>query len=116
MIRIGTAGWSYPNGEGKWTGVFYPNDKRTDQLEFYSRYFNTVEVHSTFYRPVAPNVAKGWADKTPGDFRFAIKLYQKFTHPKMFEEATGTAATVGAKDFADFQASLAPILDAGKLG
>lgn len=23
-IGIGTSGWSYPTGPGKWTGMFYP--------------------------------------------------------------------------------------------
>jgi uncharacterized protein YecE (DUF72 family) len=47
--RVGTSGWSYPlrTGSGTWTGVFYPISK-VDELEFYSRYFNAVEVNSTF--------------------------------------------------------------------
>jgi uncharacterized protein YecE (DUF72 family) len=116
MIRIGTAGWSYPTGEGRWTGIFYPSDRKVDPLEFYAGFFNTDEVNSTFYRPVAPNVTRAWARKTPDDFRFAIKLYQKFTHPKMFEEATGSAALIRADDFTAFQESIDPIVEAGKLG
>ena len=23
-VRIGTSGWSYPSGPGKWNGLFYP--------------------------------------------------------------------------------------------
>jgi uncharacterized protein YecE (DUF72 family) len=116
MIRIGTAGWSYPTGEGRWTGIFYPTDRKVDPLEFYAVFFDTVEVNSTFYRPMPANVARSWAKKTPADFRFSIKLYQKFTHPKMFEEATGSAALIRADDFAAFQESIAPIAEAGKLG
>src|SRR5205823_12075942 len=41
MILIGTAGWSYPSGAGKWTGVFYPEDRSVGQLTFYVRYFET---------------------------------------------------------------------------
>jgi uncharacterized protein YecE (DUF72 family) len=116
MIRIGTAGWSYPTGEGRWTGIFYPSDRKVDPLEFYATFFDTVEVNSTFYRPVQPNVARSWARKTPENFRFAIKLYQKFTHPKMFEEATGSAALIRAEDFAAFKESIDPITEAEKLG
>jgi uncharacterized protein YecE (DUF72 family) len=116
VIRIGTAGWSYPTGEGKWTGIFYPPGRQVDPLEFYAHFFDTVEVNSTFYRPLAPRVAGSWAAKTPANFRFAVKLYQKFTHPKMFEEATGHEARVAAEDFVQFEASVAPLAEAGKLG
>jgi len=40
-IYIGTSGWSYPRGEGKWTGYFYPTGK-IHELEYYSQFFNTV--------------------------------------------------------------------------
>jgi uncharacterized protein YecE (DUF72 family) len=116
MIYIGTSGWSYPTGEGRWEGVFYPPGKKVDQLEFYSDHFNAVEVNSTFYRPVYPNVAKSWAKKTPADFRFAVKLYQKFTHPRMFQESTGTEAEIDRGDFDQFRAGLDPLLESGKLG
>ncbi len=46
MIRIGTSGWSYPSGEGRWDGVFYPRGKSVDHLEFYDRYFDIVEINS----------------------------------------------------------------------
>ena len=116
MIRIGTSGWSYPTGDGRWDGVFYPKGKRVDHLEFYSRYFDTVEVNSTFYRPAAPNVTRSWAKKTPSNFVFTAKLYQKFTHPKMFEEATGKKAILDLEDFDNFKAGLDPLAEAGKLG
>ncbi len=116
MIRIGTSGWSYPTGEGRWEGVFYPRGKKVDHLEFYSRFFDTVEVNSSFYRPIVPNVAHNWVEKTPSEFRFTAKLYQKFTHPKMFEEATGKAAEVGLEDVERFQEGLAPLVEAGRLG
>jgi uncharacterized protein YecE (DUF72 family) len=116
MIRIGTAGWSYASGEGRWSGIFYPPGKSVDQLEFYAHFFDTVEVNSTFYRELDPAVAHGWAAKTPGNFRFAVKLFQKFTHPKMFEEAVGKAARIASDDFATFKRGVDPLLDAGKLG
>jgi uncharacterized protein YecE (DUF72 family) len=52
-IYIGTSGWSYPTGEGTWNGYFYPPGTR-NELEYYSRFFNTVEVNSSFYRPPNP--------------------------------------------------------------
>ena len=60
QIRVGTAGWSYMSGKGKWAGVFYPKGT-SDPLEFYARFFETVEVNSTFYRPIDAKMAESWA-------------------------------------------------------
>ena len=89
-LRIGTSGWNYPSGNGTWNGIFYPRGrgrrKGFDELAFYAEHFNTVEVNSTFYGQPRAEVCRGWADRTPGDFEFAVKLYQKFTHPRLFGE------------------------------
>jgi len=116
VIYVGTAGWSYPQGQGRWDGVFYPADRKVDRLEYYAAHFDAVEINSSFYRPIEPHVARAWAEKTPARFRFTAKLYQKFTHPKMYEEATGTAAELRRDDFERFKAGLAPLAEAGKLG
>ena len=116
MIYVGTSGWSYPTGEGRWDGIFYPPGKKVDQLEFYAGHFNAVEVNSTFYRPASPHVVKNWAKKTPPEFRFAVKLYQKFTHPKMFQESTGKESEIDRNDFEQFRAGIEPLLESAKLG
>jgi uncharacterized protein YecE (DUF72 family) len=114
-IYIGTSGWSYPKGEGTWKGNFYPAGK-VDELEFYSQYFNTVEVNSSFYRPPDPGMAQSWARRVPAGFLFAVKLWQKFTHPNMFREATGEDAVIAAADVDLFRRSLEVLAGAGKLG
>jgi uncharacterized protein YecE (DUF72 family) len=87
-IRVGTSGWNYPSGRGTWNGVFYPvrRPKGFDELSYYAEHFDTVEVNSTFYGTPKPEITRRWADRTPADFEFAVKLYQKFTHPKMFRQ------------------------------
>jgi len=116
MIYVGTAGWSYPQGAGRWDGVFYPASRSIDRLEYYADHFDAVEINSSFYRPVEPGVAHSWVKKTPASFRFTAKLYQKFTHPKMYREATGAEADLRVEDFERFKAGLAPLAEAGKLG
>jgi uncharacterized protein YecE (DUF72 family) len=118
MIRVGTSGWSYPSGKGKWNGVFYPARKAGfNELAFYAEHFNTVEVNSTFYRVPTIDMTRGWAQRTPRDFDFSIKLYQKFTHPDMFLKATGRDPTdLDTKDVDEFRAALDPLAEAGKLG
>jgi len=54
-----------------------------DELAYYAEHFDTVEVNSTFYRVPTPSVTASWARRTPPDFEFAVKLYQKFTHAGM---------------------------------
>jgi len=114
-IYIGTSGWSYPRGAGTWTGHFYPAG-RINELEYYSQFFNTVEVNSSFYRPPNPGYVDNWVHRTPGDFLFTVKLWQKFTHPRMYEEATEEAAAISQNDVDLFQHSLEPLYKSGKLG
>ena len=118
-IRVGTSGWSYPTGDGKWNGIFYPAKKTKgfDELGFYAEHFDTVEVNSSFYRVPAVKTTTEWAKRTPKDFEFSLKLFQKFTHPEMFLKATGKdPADIDRKDVDEFRAALDPLAKAGKLG
>lgn len=114
-LYIGTSGWSYPKGEGTWKGHFYPKGK-INELEYYSQFFNTVEVNSSFYRPPNPEYVHNWARRTPEDFFFTVKLWQKFTHPKMYEEATRQEAAISQQDVDLFERSIDPLVRQGKLG
>lgn len=114
-IYIGTSGWSYPKGEGAWTGYFYPKGK-IDELEYYSQFFNTVEINSSFYRPPNPGYVYNWARKVPDNFLFTVKLWQKFTHPKMYKEATGDEAVISQADVDLFNRGIEPLNKYGKLG
>ena len=118
-IRIGTSGWSYPSGDGTWNGIFYPAKKTKgfDELAFYAEHFDTVEVNSSFYRVPAVKTTAEWARRTPKDFEFSLKLFQKFTHPEMFLKATGKdPSEIDRKDVDEFRAALDPLARAGKLG
>jgi uncharacterized protein YecE (DUF72 family) len=134
-LRIGTSGWSYPTGEGTWNGLFYPatRSKRAgtsgfDELRFYAEHFDTVEVNSTFYGQPRAEVTRTWVARTPPHFEFSLKLYQKFTHPKMFRAAaqkrapgTGGAlldllAEVNQSDIDDFRTGIEPLAGSGRLG
>lgn len=114
LVRIGTSGWSYPRGPGRWNGIFYPA-KPKNELELYSRVFDTVEVNSTFYRLLDPETARAWVATTPKDFEFAIKVWQKFTHPEMFKKATGVDPEVTQTDYDDFKRGIHPIAEECKL-
>lgn len=114
-LYIGTSGWSYPKGEGTWKGYFYPKGK-IDELGYYSQFFNSVEINSSFYRPPNPGYVYNWARKVPAGFLFSVKLWQKFTHPKMFKEATGSDAAISLADIDIFKRSIDPLVESGKMG
>jgi uncharacterized protein YecE (DUF72 family) len=134
-LRIGTSGWSYPSGKGTWNGVFYPPARRRpkgfDELAFYAEHFDTVEVNSTFYGQPRAEITRAWAARTPSGFEFSVKLYQKFTHPRMFREriaaalpdaARGDAAAIealarpGDADLDEFRRGIEPLATSGRLG
>jgi uncharacterized protein YecE (DUF72 family) len=82
MIRIGTCSWTEKTLIQ--SGLFYPKAVRTSEsrLRYYADHFNTVEVDSTYYAlPEKKNVYL-WADRTPDNFIFHIKVYGALTgHP-----------------------------------
>jgi uncharacterized protein YecE (DUF72 family) len=120
-IKIGTSGYSYSGPPPKgWYGSFYPEKKSKgfDELKYYAQIFNTCEINNTFYRPPSPAVAKAWADKTPDDFSFAVKLWQKFTHPMKISRNKSDEdwEPASQSDFDEFRAGILPLAEAGKLG
>ncbi|HEV2316703.1 MAG TPA: DUF72 domain-containing protein [Thermoplasmata archaeon] len=77
--RIGCSSWTSP----AWSGRFYPPGLADgDRLAFYARYFDAVEVDSSYYGAPNPYVVRGWARKTPESFRFTLKMTRDLLDPK----------------------------------
>jgi uncharacterized protein YecE (DUF72 family) len=106
-IRIGPAGWSYKD----WEGVVYPQKPgaKFDPLTYLARFFDTIEINSSFYRPPSATSAKAWAKRVAHNpnFRFTAKLHRVFTHER------GKATRDDEKDFRE---GIDPMAEAGKLG
>lgn len=52
------------------------------RLTYYSSFFNSIEINSSFYKiPQAATVAK-WSASVPDNFRFTFKLWKEITHNK----------------------------------
>ncbi len=83
-LYIGTAGWSYKD----WVPSFYPcnQSKEFSWLTYYSRYFNFVEVNSSYYTYLSPQVINAWLQQTESadDFLFTLKLHNDFTHKRQY--------------------------------
>jgi uncharacterized protein YecE (DUF72 family) len=100
-ILLGTSAFT-ANG---WQGSFYPPGmKSRDFLSYYATQFATVEVDSTFYGCPSVTTVNNWADRTPEDFLFCVKVPQIVTHEKVlvdcdseFEEFVKTMEILGSK-------------------
>jgi uncharacterized protein YecE (DUF72 family) len=105
-LYIGTAGWAYPH----WNGVVYPRTQSaaSHPLDLVAKHLSTVEINSSFYQCLKPEVVKLWMKKVedhPG-FLFTAKLHQRFTHDRTLEQG----------EIAAFKNGLWPMLKARKLG
>lgn len=80
LIRVGPAGWSYPD----WKGIVYPRERPPGFHEagYLARFFDVLEINTSFYRPVAAPLAARWLGYVAHNprFRFTAKLHRSFTH------------------------------------
>jgi len=117
-VLVGTSGWHYPGGRGTWNGLFYPARRPHgfDELAHYAGFFDTVEVNSTFYRMPEPDLSLSWLRRTPATFSFAVKLYQKFTHPDMYLARPGARDwDVSSADLDQFRSGIDSLAGANRL-
>jgi uncharacterized protein YecE (DUF72 family) len=105
-LRIGPAGWSYPD----WNGYVYPKRKPKGfhEATFLAEFFDTIEINTSFYNPVKAEHAKQWIERVAANknFIFTAKLWQRFTHEM----------TASKEDEKLARAGFEPLRDAGKLG
>jgi len=106
QIRVGPAGWSYPD----WRRVVYPESRPRGfhEAAYLAQYFDTIEINTSFYRPLRPELARLWVRKIEFNprFRFTAKLYRGFTHEGRLE----------AGEIRQYGEGLAPIAESGRLG
>lgn len=105
-IRVGPAGWSYPD----WEGIVYPVHKPRGFHEagYLASYFDTVEINTSFYSPPRPALARNWIQRVAHnpEFKFTAKLWKRFTHER----------NANSEDEKAFKEGLAPLAQAGRLG
>jgi uncharacterized protein YecE (DUF72 family) len=108
VIRYGPAGWEYPD----WAGTVYPRPapRGFDRLRYLARFFSTVEVNATFYRPFPAEVAARWCDRVAdvSAFRFGAKVWRRLTHER--------DAAYGAEEVKAARAALDRLHLEGRLG
>ncbi len=75
-IYVGCAKWNKQDLKN-----FYPRGTK-DELEYYSRQFNCIEMNASFYRNFPPEQFNKWYEKVPADFKFFPKVNQRVSHLK----------------------------------
>src|SRR5688500_18647723 len=61
---------------------FPPEYQNASRLTYYTTFFNSIEVNSSFYKIPKPATIVRWADSVPENFRFTFKLIRDVTHCK----------------------------------
>ena len=113
-ILIGCSGWSYDD----WVGSFYPRElvkRKGEWLNYYARYFRTVEINSTFYRPPGEMQVASWVRKglKLEYFEYSLKMPQLVSHEHMVRGEREAAQREAA---AFERSSIQPLHRAGLLG
>ena len=103
MIRLGTAGWATP----RTSADRFPAEG--SGLERYAARFNAAEINSTFYRSHRPATYDRWADTTPEDFRFSVKLPKTITHERRLADS-GELLAVFLAEVGQLGPKLGPLL------
>jgi uncharacterized protein YecE (DUF72 family) len=105
-IRIGPAGWAYKD----WEGIVYPSPRPRgfQESSYLAQFFDTIEINTSFYQPVRPQLAEQWIQHVSINprFQFTAKLWQKLTHgTDVFDE-----------DIQSVREGFDELHDAGRLG
>jgi uncharacterized protein YecE (DUF72 family) len=82
-VYIGTSGWSYDH----WKEVFYEKGcSKSNWLKFYGKYFDSVELNSSFYRSIPYRTYENWRGITPNGFIWSVKANRYITHIKRLRD------------------------------
>jgi uncharacterized protein YecE (DUF72 family) len=119
-IRIGTAGWSYKD----WDGILYPPEvsrKKVHPVEFLARFFDVIEINTSFYGHIRPELGRLWCRKAAAvnpNFVFTAKLHRSFTHSPLAVMEPTSAVSIRPNDEDERLAreGLESLASEGKLG
>ncbi len=104
-VRVGCSGWNYSH----WRKLIYPKGLPAKAwLEYYATLFDTVEINNTFYRLPTVSAVRGWAERSPRGFLFAVKMSRYITHIKRL---TGLEQGIPL-----FYSRIAPLARSPKMG
>jgi uncharacterized protein YecE (DUF72 family) len=65
--------------------LFPEEHQSSSRLTYYSTFFNSIEINSSFYKLPLKRTVENWVKMVPDDFRFTFKLWKEVTHNKNLE-------------------------------
>ncbi len=64
--------------------AYPPPFENASRLTYYSTFFNSIEINSSFYKIPQSATVNKWAASVPAHFKFTFKLWKEITHTKAF--------------------------------
>ena len=110
MLYLGCSGFQYAD----WKETFYPKGmEESKYLLYYYRFFNSVEIDSTYYSFPGEKTVNSWISKIQGkeDFLYSLKFPREVTHD---QEGITDKSIETAKEFVT--KVILPIQNSGLLG
>ena len=78
-LAVGCSSWT----SEAWWGRLYPRDLPPgERLSAYSRWFDAVEVDTSYYRDPGAPLVRRWARATPAGFVFTMKVPRELLDPR----------------------------------
>jgi uncharacterized protein YecE (DUF72 family) len=110
MLYLGCSGFQYED----WKETFYPKGmEESKYLLYYYKFFNSVEIDSTYYSFPGDKTVNSWISKIQGkeDFLYSLKFPREVTHD---QEGITDKSIETAKEFVT--KVILPIRNSGFLG
>jgi uncharacterized protein YecE (DUF72 family) len=103
---VGTSGWLYKH----WRGTYYPKGlSQKDEFNYYSLFFNTVELNNPFYRLPSRETFENWKNCSGKNFLYIVKASRFITHMKKLKD-TKEALDLFLHNCDGLEEKLGPIL------
>ena len=78
VLRIGTSNIVVPGNRQSYPPAFQGKSR----LNYYSSFFNSLEINSSFYKIPLLSTYEKWCREVSDDFQFSLKLSKEVTHQK----------------------------------
>jgi uncharacterized protein YecE (DUF72 family) len=77
-LNIGLSGIQLPVPKYQFPKEF----ENSSRLSYYSTFFNSIEINSSFYKIPLKRTLEKWCEMVPQNFTFTFKLFKEITHCK----------------------------------
>jgi uncharacterized protein YecE (DUF72 family) len=105
MIHFGTCSWKYDS----WRGIVYPEQRKINHLQEYTKKYNTVEIDQWFWAMPKRDDVEQYVDSVPDNFIFSIKVPNAITLTHPYKKQILNPNFLSVELFNDFIDILSPM-------